>query len=304
MAFSRKRSIAAPRRRQLDDREARESAGTTSQFRRNRTLSGPRTSYEGATSSQRSRTHHLTLRRRKVGGIFLLVLTVILILTILLFQFTARVIVNRSSQQISQTLEGEPYQRIITDYFGSHPVERLRFLLNEQSLSEYATSQAPEVEAVIQGTAQDIIETNFTMTFRRPIAGWQINGKQFYVDGHGVVFEKNYYEDPGVQIVDQSGISPEQGSTVASARLLSFVGKVVAQSRAGGYAVTEAILPSGTTRQLEIRLQDVKPRVKFSIDRGAGEQAEDMVRALKYLSSRGVAPEYVDVRVSGRAIYQ
>jgi len=90
---------------------------------------------------------------------------------------------------------------------------------------------------------------------------------------------------------------------VASARLLSFVGRVVALAGESSYQVTEAILPSGTTRQLEIRLKDVGPLVKLSIDRGAGEQVEDMVRVLRYMSSRGVGATYVDVRVSGRAVY-
>jgi hypothetical protein len=118
------------------------------------------------------------------------------------------------------------------------------------------------------------------------------------------VFEKNYYETPSVQIIDESGISPEQGSAVASARLLSFVGKVVAQAEEGNYQVTEAILPVGTTRQLEIRLKDVQPLIKLSIDRGAGEQVEDMIRVLRYLNSKGLSPSYVDVRVTGRAVYQ
>jgi hypothetical protein len=205
---------------------------------------------------------------------------------------------------VSNSIDGIIYEEMINDYLGIHPAERLRFILNEQELSNYAAAVVPEVASVDQTGSENIVETRFSITFREPIAGWQINGRQFYVDDHGIVFDKNYYTEPTVQIIDESGLSPEQGSTVASARFLSFVGRVVGLSKDRGYEVTEAILPSGTTRQLEIRIKGVTPRVKLSIDRGAGEQVEDMSHALNYLTERKLKPSYVDVRVSGRAVYR
>jgi len=91
---------------------------------------------------------------------------------------------------------------------------------------------------------------------------------------------------------------------VASNRFLGFVGRIVALSKSSGYTVTQAVLPVGTTRQLEIRLKDVVPIVRLSIDRPAGEQVEDMSRTLGYFIGRGEAPAYVDVRVSGKAFYR
>jgi hypothetical protein len=254
--------------------------------------------------STRSQVHHLTTKRRRVGGIFLLVLLGIGVLTLIITQLTARVIVAGSSEPLTTTIDADAYEKVINDYLGVNPVGRFRFALDQNGLSQFAAGVTPEVASIKQSGATNVVETRFIMTFRRPVAGWQINGHQYYVDNQGIVFEKNYYETPTLQIIDESGISPEQGSAVASARLLSFVGRVVAQAEEGNYEVTEAILPVGTTRQLEIRLKDVPSLVKLSIDRGAGEQVEDMIRVLRHLNSKGLSPGYVDVRVAGRAFYQ
>jgi len=212
--------------------------------------------------------------------------------------------VTSSTKQLSQAFTGEKYEKAVNAYLGLHPAERLRFALNERALSEYVSATLPEVESIKVSGVKDVVDTQFAVTFRKPVAGWQINGKQFYVDSAGIVFETNYYDSPGVQIVDESGISPEQGSTVASSRLLGFLGKVVAQAGERGYTITQAILPAGMTRELDIQLKDSPFRIKLSTDRGAGEQIEDMARSIIFLKNKGITPQYIDVRVSGRAAYQ
>lgn len=303
MKLFRLRKKNVPHRR-LADREphVRVDNPTTSQFRRNRTLSG--VVREGPSVSDRARVHNLSRQRRKVGSMLLLILIAIGLLALLLTQMTAKVIITSASTSVNSPIDGITYEKVINDYLGIHPSERLRFILNEQELSNYVAAVVPEVASIDQTGADNIFETHFSVSFRKPIAGWKINSRQFYVDNHGIVFEKNYYSVPTVQIIDESGLSPEQGSTVASARFLSFVGRVVGTAKDRGYEVTEAILPSGTTRQLEIHINGVVPRIKLSIDRGAGEQIEDMARVLDYLSQRGQNPDYVDVRVSGRTVYQ
>jgi hypothetical protein len=211
--------------------------------------------------------------------------------------------VTGSSAVLSRPVQAAPYQKAINDYLAIHPVERLRFALNEDALSTYVSSVLPEVSHVTLSGTDNIVQSDFTLTFRKPVAGWQINDKQYYVDETGVVFENNYYQTPTVQIVDQSGASPEQGSVVASSRFLSFVGKVVAYMGQGSYTVTQAILPAGTTRELEVQLQGVQPLIKFSIDRGAGEQVEDATRSINYLKTNNISAQYIDVRVAGRTVY-
>lgn len=292
-----------PRRRTSSDYvrpPAQTPTGT--QFRRNQTMSGIRRP-DGEPISERSRVHSLTRRRHKIGALFVLVVGIIIILGGLISQFTAKVIVTGSSAPVSRSIDPRAYQQLINEYLGIHPVERLRFALNETALSAYLSAALPEVSHVALTSTNSIVESNFTLTLRKPVAGWQINSRQFYVDTTGVVFQNNYYDTPSVQIVDQSGVAPEQGTTVASARLLSFVGKVVSLAGQGSYTVTRAILPSGTTRQIQIQLKDVQPLIKLSIDRGVGEQVEDMIRSLRYLQARGESAQYIDVRVEGRAVY-
>jgi len=301
--FRSKSKSDIPRRRQSSEYVRTPSIPDANyQFRRNQTLSGIKRP-ETEEVSERTRMHHLARRRRHAGLILTLVIVVIAVLGALLSQFTGRVIVAGSSAALNIPIKPDAYEKAINEYFGIHPVERLRFTLNEEALSEFVSNELPEVSEVKLTSTDNIVESNFTLTLRKPVAGWQINGRQFYVDQTGVVFQNNYYETPTVQIVDQSGVSPQQGSIVASARFLSFVGRVVALAGQGNYTVTQAILPTGTTRQLEIKLKDVQPLVKFSIDRGAGEQVEDMIRSLTYLQTQGKSAQYIDVRVEGRAVY-
>jgi len=291
-----------PRRRSVESAPDT-SSESGSQFRRNQTLSTRRGSHPDQVSG-RSQIHSLTAHRRKIGGIFFLIVSVILVLVGILTQFTARVSITSSSKPITQQIDAASYEEVINEYYAVHPVERLRFLLDQQSLTDFVADAHPEIAQIRLSSIVDVVGAGFTIQFREPIAGWQINSRQYYVDSQGVVFQKNYYAQPGVQIVDESGVSPEQGTTVASSRLLGFVGRVVSMAGERGYKVNSVTLPVSTTRQLDVRLDGVGGYVRFTIDRGAAEQVEDMSRAIQYLQQRAVATEYIDVRTEGRAVYR
>lgn len=254
--------------------------------------------------SPRTKAHHLAMQRRKIGVVLLIVVLIATIIFGLLMQFTARVTIGVSDSSISSVIDKTRYESVINDYLSSNPLERLRFALNQSRLSDYLIQKLPEVDSLASVQLGKIGETNFILTMRRPVAGWTIGNKQYYVDAKGIAFEHNYYLNPGVEIVDQSGVGIQDGLAIASNRFLGFVGKVVAQSKTSGYTVVQAIIPQDTTRQLEVKLQNVVPLVKLSVDRPVGEQVEDMSRALQYLASHGMNPSYVDVRVSGKAFYK
>ena len=82
------------------------------------------------------------------------------------------------------------------------------------------------------------------------------------------------------------------------------MGRAVGLSKTEGYNVQQVIIPSGTTREVELRVEGVDYPIKLSVDRSAGEQAEDMARVIKYLKDKNIKPEYIDVRVSGKAFYR
>jgi hypothetical protein len=302
ISFGSKKSKDTPRRRRADEVNPEPQPRSSSQYRRNQTLSG--VSRTSMADTPRAKAHHLTIQRRKIGGLFGVAIVAVILLGLLITQFMAQVSVTVSTKQLSTAFTGEKYETAVNNYLGLHPAERLQFTLNEADLSTYVAAALPEVESMEVSGVKNIGTTEFAVTFRKPVAGWQINGNQYYVDAAGVVFETNYYDAPGVQIVDESGISPEEGSTVAGSRLLGFLGRVVAQAEGRGYTVTRALLPAGMTRELDIELKDISSRIKLSTDRGAGEQVEDLARSLVYLKGKGINPEYIDVRVSGRAAYK
>jgi hypothetical protein len=295
-----------PRRRRIPSEEdalpSQQTASSGGQFRRNQTLSSYR--HNTPEESSRQKAHHLAIRRRKIGGVFLIVAIAAVLLLLLLWQLMAQIHIVTSSKQLSTTFQPAEYERVVNEYLNLNPAQRLRVSLDETALSAYVSNELPEVERLSLSGGAGVAQANFSITYRTPVAGWQINGNQYYVDANGVVFEKNYYDAPKVQIVDESGVSPEQGSAVVGTRLLGFMGRVVAQAQGRGYTVTRAVLPQGTTRQVDVYFKGVKTYVKFSIDRGAGEQTEDAARSLAYLKSKHVTPRYIDIRVPGRAAYK
>lgn len=299
---SRKKTTDVPRRRRALDTDPVQDSRTSYTYRRNQTISGIRP--EPAAESPRGKVHSLAEQRRRVGGLFAMVFVAVIVLTLLLTQLVAQIQVNTSTRQLTTAFESTPYEAAIQDYLGINPAERLRFTLNEDRLSDYVSSVLPEVQSLKISGVRNLVTTQFAVTFREPVAGWVIDGKQHYVDAQGIVFDKNYYQTPSVQIIDQSGIDPERGTAVAGSRLLAFLGRVVARAGENGLNVTEAVLPANTTRQLQVRLEGTPTVVTFSIDRGAGEQVEDMARSLQYLKTQGITASTLDIRVSGRAAYK
>lgn len=303
--FSKKSSRAdstVPRRRRQIEDESATTEVTTNQFRRNQTLSSYR--HNTLDESARQKAHVLAKQRRRLGGIFFIVALSAVLLALLLWQLVAQVHVTTSSKQLSTRFDTQTYEKVVNEYLMLNPAQRLRLSLSNTGLSEYVSARLPEVASLKLSGSPALAQGNFTVTFRQPVAGWQINGKQYYVDAQGVVFERNYYDVPKVQIIDESGVSPEQGSGVVGTRLLGFLGRVVAQAEGRGYSPLKAVLPQGTTRQVDVYFEQTSTRVRFSIDRGAGEQMEDADRSLKYLKSKNISAEYVDVRVAGRAAYR
>lgn len=307
--FKKKQSDTPKRRRVEHDFD---SPSSTDIFKRNRTLTGSTSNRFGSINtrtdleSPRSHVRSLSIQRRKVIAILSIVVLSIILIWTLVSNFVATVSVSVSDSSISTPVDKLKYEKVIQDYFGMNPLSRLSFVIDEESLTTYVSDILPEVSNISQRDMISVGKFNFSVTMRTPVAGWQINDKQYYVDSKGMLFEKNYFPKPVVQIIDNSGISTEElGITaIASNRFLSFVGRVVHLASKNGYTVTQAALPLNTTRELEIRIKEGDYLIKLSIDRSAGEQVEDMVSAIRYFTSHNQKPDYIDVRVSGKAFYK
>ena len=306
MGLFSKKKPDLPRRRQSD--ALNDSLDERYTFRRNQTLTGsasPRVVTANDMSAQirspRAHAHELARRRQYVGSILFVTMLGCVLLGFLIMQFTASVTVR--SSELTMQLD-DRYSRDIEDYFNRQPIERLRFLLREDRLLAYLQSVAPEVAKVDVEGSVGYGNTAFALTMREPIVAWNINNNRQYVDTSGTAFTRNYYADPKVQVVDESGIQISGGETVASNRFLGFIGRVVGLAKSSGYTVTDVILPRGMTREVDIKLEGVGYPIRFSVDRPAGEQIEDMDRALTWLTANSQNPEYLDVRVSRRSYYR
>lgn len=302
-----------PRRRQLSEQQRnadKEQQGLgAALFKRNRTLTGSSsttinsaTELSGDLRSPRVHAHHLTAHRRRLSTVLIAVLVIIGSLLWFLYEFTAGIRAVPVSSSIM--LDESRYQKTIGEYYASRPIERLRILTNEKTLGDYVRHELPEVESVRVDGSAGFATSRFVVTPRQPLAGWLIGSAQYYVDASGIAFQTNYYEQPTVRITDQSGVPQTAGTTVASSRFLSFVGRSVAVAKTYGLAVEQAIIPANSTRQIELRVAGRGYPIKLSLDRPVGEQVEDMQRAVAYFDAKKINPQYIDVRVSGKAFYR
>lgn len=304
-----------PRRRRnnssaVQDRTREESAGK-SLFRRGRTLVGSLSPEVGSASeihgelkSPRAKHHHLSRHRRRLGGYFIAVLAGIVFLTWFIYDFSAGISIE-SSLQTNQRVKTDRYVDAINDYYGRKPIERLRTFTDQESMTNYLKQVVPEVESLESIESVEPAASEFVLNFREPVASWQINRDLYYVDKNGVPFKVNYFDEPSVKIVDNSGVPQVAGAAIVSGRFLRFVGLAVdTADRLYGIEVERAIIPENTTRELDLKIKGVRYPVKLSLDRAVGVQIEDMKRASDYLRSKGISPKYLDVRVSGRAYYK
>lgn len=302
------------RRRRTDDAgdsSSRGSFGANSQnhYRRGRTIAA--SSYTRTKSnsekihgdySPREKVHRLNNLRRRIAAVLLCVGVGAIILSALIWSFTATVLVTFSN--VDTLPERDKYEVAIQNYLEKNPTERLRFNLNDAHLTEFVSKEHPEVARITQEGFAGFASSEFAVELRSPVVSWQVGRTQYYVDKDGVSFSHNVFANPEVIIVDNSGVEHTTGTAIASARFLSFVGRTVAIAQQNGLAVSQVAIPAGTSRQVELSVQGVEYPFILSIDRSPGEQVEDSVRSLQYFQREGRTPAYVDVRVKGRVFFR
>lgn len=281
-------------------------------FRRNRTLTGSLSSgvssaneHNSELQSTRVQAHHLRRHRRHLGVALFAVLVVVTGLAWMIWQSVVDVKII-TDNGASQPLNAKPYTDEIQRYLGLHPFERNRASFNTDTVTAYLQSHGfPEVNHVsLDGAHRQIGTATLVVSMRKPVVSWKTGTTRLYVDEDGVAFARNYYADPTVEVVDQTGIQTVNNQVLASNRFLGFIGLIIGHLHEQGLSVSQVILPADTTHQLLVSVQGVTYPVKISVDRPAADQAEDTARAVHYLTSKGVTPKYLDVRISGRAYYQ
>ncbi len=281
-------------------------------FRRNRTLTGSSSANVASSGelnaelkSPRAHVHHLTSLRRRLFFYFSCISIAALGLYLLVSQLVASTTITVAGMSGSLSAsDTSAYQKAADTYYAARPVERLRFILNEDAFVRHIQASRPETQSVRVEQGSALGEASVVIIARQPIARWDIGGSNQYVDGDGVVFSRNYFEDPSLQIVDNSGLQTDSNRLVASNRFLGFVGRVIAKSQAQRLSITKVTIPALTTRQVSVTVAGQATEYKLSVDRSAGEQVEDMARITRYMAAQNLKPGYVDVRISGKAYYR
>lgn len=282
-------------------------------FRRSRTLTGSKSSSVVAASegqaqikSARLEEHELRSKRRHLFISLVAAIIVLMALVWLISQFTWRIssVVSTDPTVASSSLSSDKYKQAVYEYFGNQPLERFRFILRQQSLSNYLQSNFPELAGASISSESGLLDGKLTLTLRKPIIGWKIDDSTYYVDNGGMAFTRNYYKKPNLTVIDNSGIQSDSGA-IASDRALHFIGRTVTlvnKSTVGD--VSKVTIPSGTTREVDFRLAGKSYYIKTQLDRDAAGQAADIVSAVKYIERHNIKIKYLDVRVSSKAFYR
>lgn len=282
-------------------------------FRRSRTLTGSSASTvhavgedRGQLRSTRLKEHDLRRHRRKLGFYLVLCLIVIGLAGVLLEQYSGDdvVISANSAEASTKGIDTARYRQLAAEYYAEHPLEHFRFALNIDTFADTLRTKAPEVADAKVVRGDGVLQGEVKLTFRQPVVSWTIKGEKYYVDADGEAFRVNYFAEPPVAVVDESGIDPSAG-VIASGKFLRFMGRVITLVNDSGVtSVSGIVIPRGVTRQIDFKLTGVAYPFKTNLDRDPAGQATDIVSAYKYFTSRGITPTYVDVRVSSKAFYR
>ncbi|MCQ2570707.1 MAG: hypothetical protein MJ154_00445 [Candidatus Saccharibacteria bacterium] len=103
---------------------------------------------------------------------------------------------------------------------------------------------------------------------------------------------------PTVSIVDEN-----VGNNV-SERVKVFVARIEADAKEYNVEIDHVVLPFQKAREIIVYFKDRKEYYKMTMERGSAVQVEDAERMMRYLDGKSLKPEYVDLRVEGKAYYK
>lgn len=279
-------------------------------FRRSRTLTGttsPRVTAGAESRSQfktaRLQAHELHQFRRRIQRSLVIVGLFIAGLSYLLLNYISTIQIRYS--QPGGSPRTTVYQQSVQQYFIKHPMERFGFSINRKQFTADMQATHPELLSADIDKSWYAGDTDFVLQFRRPLLVWMTGGRTFYVDSQGVAFEYDHFGGKYVSVSDQSGISPEvSGGSVASNRFINFLGKMVGAVNTGGRGVVTDIIIPASTREVDLKVQGRGYPIKTHTDRDPLQQAEDIINTLAWIDEKKLNPQYLDVRVKGKAYYK
>ena len=104
--------------------------------------------------------------------------------------------------------------------------------------------------------------------------------------------------EPTVAIIDEN-----VGNNI-STRVKQFVVRLEADADEYNLKIDHIVLPFQRAREVLVYFFGRNEYYKMTTERGSAVQIEDAERMMRYLDGKGLTPEYVDLRVEGKAYYK
>ncbi len=283
-------------RREMREKILEERSREKGNFRRGKTISRHQKEH-----SERSENQKLVIRRRKLGAFFVILAIFISLISIFLFQFISKVSIV-SNESKSQNLS--KYEKSVEEYLNINPSERILSNLNKNALLESLQKDYPEVLSISDIKFNGLTSYKIYLDFRKPVASWLVDGKEFFVDSEGVSFNVNNFEKPSLNIIDDSGAIISNGKNVASSSFFSFIGKLVSAANKQGLEISKIRIPPLSLRQVEVSVKDVSYFARMSTADSAEGQIINFKKAIEYFRAHKISPNYIDLRIEGKGYYK
>jgi len=283
-------------RREMREKILEERSREKGNFRRGKTISRHQKEH-----SERSENQKLVIRRRKLGAFFVVLAIFISLISIFLFQFISKVSIV-SNESKSQNLS--KYEKSVEEYLNINPSERILSNLNKNALLESLQKDYPEVLSISDIKFNGLTSYKIYLDFRKPVASWLVDGKEFFVDSEGVSFNVNNFEKPSLNIIDDSGAIISNGKNVASSSFFSFIGKLVSAANKQGLEISKIRIPPLSLRQVEVSVKDVSYFARMSTADSAEGQIINFKKAIEYFRAHKISPNYIDLRIEGKGYYK
>ena len=283
-------------RREMREKILEERSREKGDFRRGKTISRHQKEH-----SERSENQKLVIRRRKLGAFFMILAIFISLISIFLFQFISKVSVV-SNESKSQSLS--KYEKSVEEYLNINPSERILSNLNKNALLESLQKDYPEVLSISDIKFNGLTSYKIYLDFRKPVASWLVDDKEFFVDSEGVSFNVNNFEKPSLNIIDDSGAIVSNGKNVASSSFFSFIGKLVSAANKQGLEVSKIRIPPLSLRQVEVSVKGVSYFARMSTADSAEGQIINFKKAIEYFITHKISPNYIDLRIEGKGYYK
>lgn len=126
----------------------------------------------------------------------------------------------------------------------------------------------------------------------------------FYMGMKELTAKTEQVAAPETEVKIRCQVVDEDNRGKISVRTQIYIANLEEDLQNLGWIVKKVTLPTGMSRELYVDIEGQAGYFKVNLDRGTGVTAEDITRMMKYLSEHDLHPEYVDVRVEGKAYYR